>query len=145
MNGGIIQYSQVSTFIIESWPVAVEWFITSKEYKERGIPDYGGPFYQVGASYPIDRGHQDWKRDTPGYNNDYSPVFIDLVDNFDQFDYYPGSPDDIITGYTLAGIESTFLKHVYGRSSLTRELSNNWPSGASPMFPRLVVRFMAQY
>ena len=33
MNVGLIQYSQVSHFIMESWPTAVEWFITQGGFK----------------------------------------------------------------------------------------------------------------
>ena len=35
----------------------------------------------------------------------------------------------LITGYTLGGIERDFLKHTYGISSLSRELKNHKPAG----------------
>ncbi len=128
MNAGIIQYSQVNTFIAESWPVAVEWFITSLEYRSRGIVNYGTENFSIPASYPLDRAYQYWTKSTSA---DYTPIFIDLVDGFNQSTFYMSSmtPNDQVTGYTLAGIESNFLKHVYGRSSLTDELKNHKPTG----------------
>lgn len=127
MNAGYIQYSQVGANIAESWPVAVEWFITQKEYQERGIGNYSTPFYNVGGSFPIDWGHQRW---LPGGSlNDYSCVFIDLIDNFNQGTNGYGGLTDNVTGYTMSGIESGFLKHVYGYSSLTDQLKANKPSG----------------
>jgi len=130
MNAGYIQYSQVNTFIAESWPVAVEWFITRMEYMERGIPNYADPFYVVGATFPIDRGRQDWIRGAANFNSDYSPVFIDLIDNFNQNPIF-GGPVDNVSGYTLSGIESTFLKNVYGSISLRTALKNNKPAGVT--------------
>lgn len=48
MNAAI-QYWQVSRQIQESWAIGVEWFLTHKEYAERGIPNYGQHDY-----YPDD-------------------------------------------------------------------------------------------
>jgi hypothetical protein len=132
MNLSYIQYGQVGTNIQESWAVAVEWFITQKEYRERGISDYSGPSYNVGASYPTNWGHQNWH---PGGSlNNYSCVFIDLIDNFNQstisINGQVGLVDNI-TGYTMSGIESGFLKHVYGYSSLRDQLKANKPNGVT--------------
>jgi hypothetical protein len=131
MNAGLIQYSQVNTFIAESWPVAVEWFITSIEYRSRGIANYGSDNYSISASYPLDRAYQYWqKTNSPNYTS----VFIDLVDNYNQYNfnfipYGKSTVNDQVTGYSLSGIESTFLKHVYGLSSLKSNLKNHKPSG----------------
>jgi hypothetical protein len=127
MNAGYIQYSQVQNSIAESWPVAVEWFITQKEYQERGLGDYSTPFYNVNANFPIDWGHQRWF--PGGILNDYSCVFIDLIDNFNQGANNYGGLTDNVQGYALGGIESGFLKHVYGYTSLRDELKANKPPG----------------
>lgn len=140
---GIIQFSQVDDAIAESWPVAVEWFITSMEYRERGIGDYGTATYEnltnrrdsqgsrLRASYPLDRAYQDWRKNTQGYINEYSPVFIDLVDEVNQSNLFNGRTIDLVSGYTIRGIESTFLKHVYGLSSLKEQCKKNKPSGVT--------------
>jgi hypothetical protein len=128
MNAGYIQYSQVSTFIAESWPVAVEWFITQMEYREKGISNYGSESYSIPASFPLDRGYQFW---TKGTSANYTPIFIDLVDNFNQSSLSSALPNDNVSGYTLANIESTFLKNSYGLSSLRTALKNNKPAGVT--------------
>ena len=113
-----------------------------KEYKDRGISDYGGPQYNgespfndpnqtiPSLGFPNLRGRQDWRIGIG--NQDYSSVFIDIVDNFNQFGQYPTpSLIDNVTGYTLPGIEENFLKHVYGLSSLRDQLKANKPSGVT--------------
>jgi hypothetical protein len=134
MNAGALQYIQLSETIRESWAVGVEWFITQKEYRERGIANYSGPTYNVSASYPIWYGYQYWPLN--GSYHEYSCVFIDLIDNYNQL----GQPflnigtsgvNDPVTGYTLAGIESGFLKHVYGLNSLRERLKANKPTGVT--------------
>lgn len=128
MNADLIQYSQVNTFIGESWPVGVEWYITSLEYRERGISNYGSEAYSNSASYPLDRAYQYW---TKSIGSDYTPIFIDLIDTFNQSLVYSSSPNDQVTGYSLSTIESNFLKHVYGLSSLKDQLKKNKPSGVT--------------
>lgn len=59
----------------------------------------------------------------------YTSVFVDIVDNFNQ-DATDWVTDDV-TGYTLAGIEHDFLKHVYGFGSLSDELKSHKPSGVT--------------
>lgn len=137
---GYIQFSQVGDEIAESWPVAVEWFITSMEYREKGIANYGRENYLnitsrggAYASYPLDRAYQYWPMDS---QRQYSSVFIDLVDNFNQNGFFflnhgTSQLNDPVSGYTLQGIESTFLKHVYGLSSLREQCKKNKPSGVT--------------
>ncbi len=66
---------------------------------------------------------------------DFTPVFIDLVDNYNQRVGFPANfgPNDNVTNYTLPQIESGFMKHVYGLTSLSRELKNNKPVGVSDL------------
>ena len=110
------------------------------EYRERGIADYGSPTYENitpngdRASYPLDRSYQYWPFSS---NKEYSSVFIDLVDDYNQFlNFFPAfnytsNVNDNVTGYSLANIERTFLKHVYGLSSLRTQLKANKPSGVT--------------
>lgn len=134
MNGELIQYAQVSPIIAESWPVAVEWYLTSLEYRARGLPDYGKETLEIlGASYPLDRAYQYWSKSG---NPEYSCVFIDLVDNYNQNGVFfirkgTSTINDQVAGYTLAGIESGLLKHVYGIQSLGIHLKNNKPFGVT--------------
>ncbi len=130
MNLGYVQYGQVSIEIRESWPTAVEWFITQMEYRERGIGNYSDPFYAVG-SFPTRFGHQDWRPGTASTDN-YSCVFIDLVDDYNQAGRFGNTGlTDNVTGYTMAGIEQGFLKHVYGYGSLRDQAKDNKPAGVT--------------
>ncbi len=143
MNGAV-NFGMINEEIRESWAVGVEWFITQKEYKERGISNYADPNYTDGDFYPIQYGYQHWF----SINSEYSPVFIDLVDNYNQLGQsFPGKNNgtinDAVTGYTLASIESGFLNKVYrmnpimvvGKnpigSSLRSELKANKPTGVT--------------
>jgi len=79
-----------------------------------------------GAS-PNRFGHQRWSQGS----DDYTSIFIDLVDNQNQNGLNGGTIVDNVSGYSLANIESTFLKHVYGVSSLGNELRAHKPGGVT--------------
>jgi hypothetical protein len=130
MNAGEIQYSQVENRIVESWAVGVQWFITSLEYKERGIFNYGDPNDIETNVVRLRRGYQTW---SPVVDRDYTSLFIDLVDNFNQKN--AGQPfaynADDVQGYTFGGIESNILKRSYGLHSLTTKLKAHKPVGVT--------------
>jgi hypothetical protein len=129
MSAGAIQFLQVSEAIRESWAVGVEWFITQKEYKEKGILNYGDPGYRVPVNYPAFHAFQYWSR-TRGQT--LTSLFIDIVDNNNQrgqtFGYgQVGVVNDAVSGYTFAEIEKNILKDVYGFGSLNEALKTNKP------------------
>ena len=135
MNTGAVQYSQVNSMLQESWPCAVEWFVTGIEYRERGIANYGTPNYNPSNPpvFPNRFGYQFWSLNT---SSDYTSLFINLVDNFNElgqsFSSQPmGTVNDQVTGYTLANIETNLLKYCYGLSSLSTQLKANRPAGVS--------------
>lgn len=130
MNAGAVQFLQVSETIRESWAIGVEWFITQKEYKERGISNYAEANYKVRANYPTLYGFQFWNKKR---NESLTSLFIDLVDRNNQqgqsFESFSkGTVADPVYGYTLAGIESGFLKEVYGLPSLSEKLKEHKPA-----------------
>jgi hypothetical protein len=131
MNAGI-QFWQVNNIIQESWATAIKWFITRMEYQELGITNYAEPTYESSVR-PMFRAYQSW---TPQTDMVYTPLFIDIVDRFNQqtagFTWSsPALPNDFVQEYTLGGIESQFLKHVYGIESLRKYLKANKPSSVS--------------
>ncbi|MBB6370325.1 hypothetical protein [Chryseobacterium shigense] len=137
MNAGAVQYSQVNSMFQESWPCAVEWFITGIEYRERGIPNYGTPTYNPAnpPGFPNQFGYQNWNS---AISSDYTSLFINVVDNFNEFgqSLVPnsspvGTINDQVTGYTLATIETNFLKYCYGLNSLSTQLKANKPTGVT--------------
>jgi hypothetical protein len=132
MNAGIIQFNQVSTQLKESWAVAVEWYLSHIEYKERGITNYGKEDYSINVLYPNRFAYQYWNEKQ--YGKDYTSLYIDIVDNHNQLNVFynsslsNGTIDDQVSGYSLPYIERHILKHVYGLESLRHELIDNNPS-----------------
>jgi hypothetical protein len=128
VRGGIVQYSQVSEMIRESWALGVEWYITQMEYKERGIANYGDPSYNANVNYPTLYGFQFW---TKKRNANLTSLFIDIVDRNNQkgqkFGSARGAIDDRITGLSFSQIESRILKNSYGLSSLRENLKRSKP------------------
>ncbi len=137
MNAGGIQFLQVDRFIRESWAVACGWFLTRKEYKERGISNYGDPDYNGASFYLALYGYQYWNKTVFPSTHTYTSVFINLVDDFNEPGViFPGRHDprhvdDRVTGCTLYAIQSTFLKYVYGLTSLQEQLKENKPAGVT--------------
>jgi len=132
MNAGEIQFEQVSKTIRESWAVGVQWQVTSMEYREKGIANYANEWWDSGIlRYRMNFGYQNWSRENFPAHPEYTSLFIDLVDNFNQFGAFPNALIDNVTGYTFAGIESGYLKKVYGVESLREKLKANKPSGVT--------------
>jgi hypothetical protein len=129
---GILNYAFVSRQIQESWPVAIEWYLSHREYAERGINNYGEwNYHPVNAPiYPNDQAYQYW---TPSLSADYTSLFINLVDNINDNTlwFFTGTPNDQVTGYTFPAIESGFLRDVSGLSSLSTQLKNHKPVGVT--------------
>ncbi len=126
MNAGLIQFGQVSKIIRESWADAIEWHITDIEYRYHGEADYSDPE----TSFLTGDSHKQWWERSDGL--DYTPILIDLVDDWNQLTENGGiRPDDNVSGYTMADMESQFMKHVYGVHSLGEELRSHKPSGVT--------------
>ncbi|MDI9318957.1 MAG: hypothetical protein QM530_00645 [Phycisphaerales bacterium] len=129
MNAGLIQYLQVSSQLQESWPVAVEWWLTKLEYKTtRSVANYGDWNYTVTVQHPNNQAYQYWSKAT--HSHDYTNLYINLYDNVNDFFLF-GSTKDRVQGYTFANIEANILKHVYGISSLSTRLKAFKPSGVT--------------
>lgn len=92
------------SIIIESWAVAVENLLTSLEYasygytffKTESLPYFGGPPGPEGQptmrNFVIPHGlnYQAWPYISGDRKRPYSPIFIDLIDDENQRDYYYG-------------------------------------------------------
>lgn len=115
---GNIQFWQVSDLIVESWARACQWKITEIEYGY--------------SPSPVPGAIQNWfYNQDPDFNN-YSPLFIDLEDTFNQNPYnLPNRPRDITSGYNLSQIQFNVLGNSYGLSSLRDRLKSQKPSGVT--------------
>lgn len=142
MNGGVIQYWQVSGQLQESWPVAIEWYLSHIEYSGRGIANYGKwDYHPINApQYPNDQAYQYW---TLNLSKEYTSLYINLTDreNDKTIWFLNGSPDDQVAGYTLPFIEQKILKHSYGLSSLGTQLMSNKPSGVTDTQIKLLLSY----
>ncbi|WP_027003229.1 hypothetical protein [Hugenholtzia roseola] len=148
MNAGVIQFSQVSTQIQESWALAVEWWLTKREYQARGVSNYGEWNYNhpLPTNMPREHGYQYWRLSFNDVSADYTTLFINLVDSHNELNReYTGRRfgfvNDQVSGYTLAGIEANILKHSYGLSSLSQKLKQHKPAGVTDAQIDLLLSF----
>lgn len=132
---GNIQFWQTAKVIYESWATCVEWALTNDEYHRLGN------VYNVTAAkdYNHETGRQLWRKSNSNW--EYSPIFIDLIDDFNQRNggtYFgislAGStnfPNDNITGYTLSYINYNILRDSYGLSSLRNAIKSHKLTGVT--------------
>jgi len=101
---GLLNFGLTKGMVRESWANAVEWHISKIEYNERDEPDYDNPNFNVNSD-PMGRpaDHMQWWNNRN--SDEYTPLFIDLVDDFD----ITGGPDDRVSGYTMQSLEQTHL------------------------------------
>ncbi len=111
--GNLIDFGMAGSLIRESWAEAVEWYISKIEYNERGMPDYDDPNSSMTDPMLLRADHKQWWDN--GDSNEYTPLFIDLVDDFDQANH---GPDDRVTGYSMQILEINHLREAASLSSL---------------------------
>lgn len=132
---GNIQFWQTSKVIYESWAQAVEWALTNDEYHVLGNK-YSNTTAQ---NYNHESGMQTWRKSQSDW--EYSPIFVDLIDNFNQRNsgsnsgtWHTGStnyPNDRIAGYTLSYINYNILHDSYGLSSLRDAVKSHKLTGVT--------------
>lgn len=93
-------YGKVNKFVKESWARFAEYIATECEYKDLGLSDklhtiktkeisYGGRISVLSFVAPDEYNRQEWvMNNSDGTKRLYSPLFIDLYDNFNQFKWY---------------------------------------------------------
>lgn len=148
-NQGLFgNYATVSDFIAESWPVAVEHFLTQKEYKSRGISNYAEFNYsQPGLNYPLNSSFQYWRGNEGTYWY-YSPLFIDLIDTYNQQNFATLLPfqlpyiNENISGYTMGQIESSIIPAIFDHNSCRILLKQNKPNGITDS---MIDNFIGRY
>jgi len=105
--------SAVNGFISESWASCIEWFITTTYYSGH----YGTTGYR--------NGFQSWNRYFESSHIYYTPIFIDLIDSYNQHSSNSSTPNDNISEYTLPEIQNNILRNSYNLNSLKTALYNN--------------------
>ncbi len=120
---GLAQFAFVDKIIRESWPDAVEWKVTTAEYARLGFTGWGDKHPLLGQEWGLLR--TDYSK---GSENDmaYSPLFIDLMDSFNQrgkdfnlskYEY----PNDNVSGFTPTELRN-ILKKVYNLKDLKQQV-----------------------
>lgn len=123
---GNISYWQVSTNIRESWAVAVQWALTIDDYNDLGVTVENNLMFEKAIGMLSKQEY--WPNSG---NVSYSPLFIDLADNLNQKSRYGRNfPDDNVSGYTMALLNTILLKS-YGLSSLKQEVKSRKPIGVT--------------
>lgn len=97
----------ISNCITESWAECVKWDIMTRYYN---IPHTG-----------YDGGIQDWNQNTE-QNKDYSPLFIDLIDDYNQSRGNSEYPNDVVSGYNLKFIQDSIIQDVFSYDLVTSNM-----------------------
>lgn len=133
---GIVKFRTISDFVCESWAQAVSWVLSNDEYRDMASRIHRLDFLNYTSMLHYDLG---WESTTEGTLRDYSPIFIDLIDDVNQ-KYYdkdkygnimkkdrisPYIPDDKVTGFTLKYIQDKILPTSFGASSLKESIRKN--------------------
>ena len=122
---GIDNYAFTGKKIYESWAEAVEWALTNDEYHKLGAR------FNVLAAKNYDCTHTNQLRWPFITQKEYSPIFIDLIDDVNQRYKGAGYPNDLITGYTLSYIQNNILRNSRGYSSLRDEVKSHKIAGVT--------------
>lgn len=116
----------------ETWATFIQYFYTRMEYKELGVENkLCGIDYLTSMEYPDCLYNFQYRDTNPlnsGYFQEYTPLLIDLVDDYNQLTYYLGvnpsiHPDDIVRNFPVTLIEE-YLFDCFTFGHLKDKLTN---------------------
>jgi len=117
---GNSRYWKTSKIIRESWADGVEWALSNDEYHKLG-QKYGNTPAMVYNHYFNTHNYWPFVED-----KDYSPIFIDLMDNVNQrTSFGPAYPNDLVSGYTLSYLNNNILLNSSCLNDLHNEVKRN--------------------
>jgi hypothetical protein len=135
--GGALDFAFVSGKIRESWAIGVEWWLTKLEYKNtRGVPNYGDWNYSTFVQYPNLYAYQFWNKNISPDADKYTNLFIDLVDDYNEFNQNfisqpNGTVDDEVKGYKMSVMEEFMTIDVNNLDDLKSWLKLSKPNGVT--------------
>lgn len=115
-------------FFRETWAKCVERQATNDKYTQWFVGFNIGPYvasYLVGTTLPVRTWDGDRQLRTVANQDEYSEVFIDLMDNFNQSTWNNTLPNEIVTGYTLNQIQ-TALNNSRSVDTFFEKLRNSY-------------------
>ena len=114
--------------------------ITGIEYRERGLPTYGDRTYNPpnAPQYPNQLAYQYWTRTTSA---NYTSLFINIIDDFNDATMFAARPIDNVRGYSLLNIETSLLKYIHDLGTLKTKLKENKPFGVTDAQIDELIRF----
>jgi len=122
MFGNEINFLTVNDVLVESWANAMAYYIVHLEYSDYG---YKTEFVSDWQVWPF-----------KNFSNEYSPLFIDLIDDYNQravlgarsdgFEY----ANDSVKSYDLATLNTILIKS-HGLESLSSNLKKQKPTGVT--------------
>lgn len=109
-------YANLKKEIHESWAAAIEWRLTNHHYNN-----------ELNKSYSHYPNYQSWY---PGNLGDgktycYTPLFIDLMDNYNQGANNSRYPNDKISGYDITFIQNNIIPTSRSLETFHTALKNN--------------------
>lgn len=111
-------FKSVNDFVAESWATCIAWKLTEHRYQ---IELSGYPNCSTYSHY---LNKQDWAF-RPYSNDPYTPIFIDLIDDYNQSLLNSYFINDMISGYTLSEIQQYLIPHAYNLSTLRDNLKKH--------------------
>ncbi len=131
-------YIQLTKEIHESWATAVQWKLTNHHYNEEQEQDLYTYYYNCQEWFPGNKGK--------GKTSCYTPIFIDLMDYFNQRKSGSQYPNDLIGGYEISYIQNKILSSSYGLSSLKDALKSNKINGVTNnQIDELMAKYWGQH
>ncbi|MBQ8222209.1 MAG: hypothetical protein IJZ87_02490 [Bacteroidales bacterium] len=114
-------YFNLHKEIHESWADAIEWRLTNHHYNDELGCIYNHPSNQ--SWHPGNLAN--------GKTSCYTPLFIDLMDNYDQGLNNSTYPDDRIFGYSISYIQNTIIPVGRSLETVFTILDLNRPNGVN--------------
>lgn len=137
-------YGKCKTNLLESWARCVQYILTNQEYKELGV------FNRLTTTPDNSYNFQLWNPQE--YGRDYTPLFIDLLDDLNQRAYKNGNkkyPDDEIHDMPVSVVQNiVFQSKTFAEVKqrlLTYAAENRYAATLYNLTPETINRLFAVY
>ena len=102
IRGGFFNYTSVHRLFKESYSQYSGWFICRHYYIANNLPQY--------SLWLIPRACQYWKKTDSGDDSHYSPLFVDLIDDYNQYEDYNISNHFDLNNETISNVPHSVIK-----------------------------------